>query len=116
MVDAAQSADVGDSAHAGDSAAPWDLSVVASVVHLAQSSLPAVDSVLGINASMMRSPHFIQERESWTESVSKSLDMIKATCSAFEDKLEQGPQYQQVMMNSNFVPATVAISSGLTKH
>ena len=47
MVDAAKSADVGDSAHAGDSADPWALSALVSVVHLAQSSLPTVDSVFG---------------------------------------------------------------------
>ena len=39
------------------------VSVLASVVHLAQSSLPAVDYVLGISAYMMLSPHLIQEGE-----------------------------------------------------
>ena len=76
---AGDSADAVDSAHDGDSADPWALSAIASVVHLAQSSLPTVDYVLGISASMMLNPHFIQEREQWTESVSKSLEMIKAT-------------------------------------
>ena len=52
MVVAATS-DAGGSAHAGDSADPWALSMLASVVHLAQSSLPTVDYVLGVNAYMM---------------------------------------------------------------
>ena len=60
---AGDSADAEDSAHAGDSADPWALSVLDYVVHLAQSSLPTVDSVLGINASMMLNPHLIQEGE-----------------------------------------------------
>ena len=69
---AGDSTDAGDSVHAGDSPdETWALSVLASVIDLAQSSLPTVDSLLGINASMMLSPHLIQHGEDWTESVSK---------------------------------------------
>ena len=57
-----------------------------------------MDSVLGINAYMMLSPHLIQEGESWTASVSKSLDIIKATCSAIEHKLEVDPQIHKWMV------------------
>ena len=35
--------------------------------------------------------------ERWTAPVSKSLEIIKATCSTIEDKLEKGPQYQQLI-------------------
>ena len=58
-----------------------------------------MDSVLGINAYMMLSPHLIQEGESWTASVSKSLALIKATCADIEDKLEVDPQFNQVMVH-----------------
>ena len=98
MVDAATS-DAGGSAHAGNLADPWALSVIDSVVHLAQSSLPTVDSVLGISASMMLNPHLIQQGEDWTGSVSKSLAMTKAKCSAIEDKLEKDPQYHMLMLH-----------------
>ena len=107
MVDAAKSADVGDSAHAGDSVDPLALSAIASVVHLAQSSLPSVD-LLGINAYMMLSPHFIQEREGWAESVSKYLEMIKATCSAIEDSWSRTHSIKKGMVHLPHLTARLA--------
>ena len=47
----------------------------------------------------MLSHHLIQEGESWTAPVSKSLALIKATCSDIEDKVEKGPQDQNLMVH-----------------
>ena len=58
-----------------------------------------MDTVLGVNAHMLLSLHLIQEGESWTASVSKSLALIKATCSDIEDNLEVGPQSNQLMVH-----------------
>jgi hypothetical protein len=53
-------------------------------------NIPIPNIFLTINkGDQFISHHFIQERESWTESVSKSLETIKAACSAIEYKLEQ---------------------------
>jgi len=50
--------------------------------------MPPVDSLSSVNASMLLSPNLTHYGENWIESVSKSLHMVKATCSAFADKLE----------------------------
>ena len=63
---------------------------------------------MGHHASMMLSPHLIEEGRIWTVTVSKSLDIISAHSTAIEDKLEQGTQYQKVMVHLSHFTARLA--------
>ena len=100
MVDASTSTDAWESAHPAGSADSWTLQhMLASMVHLAGSVMPAMGSVLNLNPFMMLNPHMTQEGESWTGLVSESLEMFTAICSlpSIEDKLRNGRVYHNLM-------------------
>ena len=67
------------------------------VIHLAQTSMPPLETVFAVSASMMLRPNLNHEAVSLTAAVPTSLAIRKATVSDIEDKLEVDPQCNQLM-------------------